>query len=81
MSEKLSKKEELAHKLAKSFNEKKDIKLYLYVVNHYKETAINKAYEDTMKVPDEKIKKTRSALFFFLMKKYDKEDKNISTID
>lgn len=73
MSETKNKREELAHKIAKSFKEEKDIKLYLYMVNHYKESAINKAFENTMKVPDEKIKKTRSALFFFLVKKYEKE--------
>lgn len=68
-----STKEDLAHKIAKSFKEEKEIKLYLYMTKHYKETAIHKAYEDTMKVPDDKIKKTRSALFFYLVKKYDKE--------
>ncbi|MGP8321424.1 MAG: hypothetical protein ACT6FE_03750 [Methanosarcinaceae archaeon] len=73
MSQTKRTKEDLALKIAKSFNEEKDVKLYLYMTKHYKETAINKAYENTMKVPDEKIKKTRSALFFFLVKKYDKE--------
>ena len=68
-----SEKENMAHKIAKLFKEEKDIKLYLYVVNHYKESAIHRAFEETMKVPNKEIKKTRSALFFYLLKKYDKE--------
>ncbi len=73
MSKQKQKKERLALKIAKLFKEKEKIKLYLYVVNHYKESAIDKALEDTMKVENDKIKKSRSALFFHLLKKYDKE--------
>ncbi len=73
MSKQKQKKERLAHKIAKLFNENEKIKLYLYVVNHYKESAIDKALVDTMKVPNIEIKKSRSALFFNLLKKYDKE--------
>ncbi len=73
MSKQKQKKERLALKIAKLFKEKEKIKLYLYVVNHYKESAIDKAFEETMKVPNIEIKKSRSALFFHLLKKYDKE--------
>lgn len=74
MQESKNKKEDLASKIAKSCKAEKDMKLFLYMVNHHKESTINKAYEDTMKVPDDKIKKTRSALFFFLVKKYDNHE-------
>lgn len=73
MPQSINKHEELAHKIAKSLKEEKDIKLYLYIVKHYKESAIRRAFQETMLVPDEKIKKTRSALFFYLLKKYDRE--------
>ncbi|MEZ5358866.1 MAG: hypothetical protein R3F48_08535 [Candidatus Zixiibacteriota bacterium] len=73
MSKEKDKKEQLARKIAKLFKEEDSIKLYEYTVNHYKESAINKALDETMKVPNDRIKKSRSALFFHLLKKYDKE--------
>ena len=68
-----NKDNDLAHKIAKAFNEEDKIQQYVYTVNHYKRSAVERAFKETMLVPDERITKTRAALFFHILKNYDKD--------
>jgi hypothetical protein len=68
--EKPTSKDQLATEIAKAFQEGHRTELYRYIFQGHNEAVIKKAFEDTKKVPADKIKKTRSALFFFLLNKY-----------
>lgn len=63
-------KDELATEIAKTFQEEHRVELYRYIFQKHDESIIRKAFEETTKVPVSKIKKSKSALFFFLLNKY-----------
>jgi len=65
-----STKKKLAIEIAKEFKEAEKVALYEALLDRYEETTIRQAFEDTKKVPLEKIKKSKSALFMFLLRKY-----------
>lgn len=69
MSKQIDNREELASQIATAFKEIEQIKLYQHVCSQHDYTVIKQAFDDTMKVPSDKIKKSRSALFFYLLKK------------
>ena len=63
-------KDDMAMDIAKTFKEEHRADLYRYVFRKHDESTIRKAFEETTKVPDSKIKKSKSALFFYLLNKY-----------
>ena len=63
-------KDDLAMDIAKTFKEEHRTDLYRYIFQKHDESTIRKAFEETIKVPDSKIKKSKSALFFYLLNKY-----------
>lgn len=63
-----SKGEELANEIAKEFREEEQVNLYQHICQQYDDAVVRSAFADAMKVPSEKIKKSRSALFFYLLK-------------
>lgn len=63
-------KDDLAMEIAKTFKEEHRTDLYRYIFQKHDESTIRRAFEETMKVPDSKIKKSKSALFFYLLNKY-----------
>jgi hypothetical protein len=63
-------KEDLANEIAKDFKEEERIELFQQVFQRHDESTIQRAYEDVKKVPISKIKKSQSALFFYLLNKY-----------
>lgn len=68
--EKPTSKDDLATDIAKTFKEEHRTDLYRYIFQKHDESTIRKAFEETIKVPVSKIKKTQSALFFYLLNKY-----------
>jgi len=68
--EKPTSKDDLAAEIAKTFQEEHRIELYRYIFHKHDESIIRKAFEEASKVPVSKIKKSKSALFFFLLNKY-----------
>ena len=68
--EKPTSKDELAMDIAKTFKEEHRTDLYRYIFQKHDESTIRRAFEETIKVPDSKIKKSKSALFFYLLNKY-----------
>ena len=71
--EKRSSHDDLATEIAKAFHEEDRVELYRYVFRKHSEAVIKRAFEEVKKVPVEKIKKSQSALFFFLLNKYEEE--------
>ena len=63
-------KDDLAMEIAKTFKEEHRTDLYRYIFQKHDESTIRRAFEETIKVPDSKIKKSKSALFFYLLNKY-----------
>jgi len=65
-----SSKDDLATEIAKTFQEAHRTELYRYIFQRHDESTIRKAFEETTKVPVSKIRKSKSALFFYLLNKY-----------
>ena len=63
-------RDDLAAEIAKTFQEAHRTELYRYVFQKHDESTIRKAFEETTKVPVSRIRKSKSALFFFLLNKY-----------
>jgi len=63
---------QLAKKISNDFKEPEKLDLYENLLMHYSVETIQQAYDDVKKVPVEKIKKSQSALFIYLLRKYDK---------
>lgn len=64
------KKKVLAREIAIAFKEENKVELYEYIFEKYDISRIQKVYDQVKLVPDDKIKKSRSALFFYLLYKY-----------
>ncbi len=67
--DKQSSKDDLAMAIAKAFQEESRIDLYRHVFQKHDVPTIRKTFEKVNKVPVGKIKKSKSALFFFLLNK------------
>lgn len=70
MTNQQSIKKDLAIEITNEFKEPEKVVLYETLLEKYEEKTIRQAFEDTKKVPLNKIKKSQSALFLFLLKKY-----------
>ena len=70
-----TKKELLAVDLAKELNDKRNLPLYLYYSKKYPEPLIRKALGEVKEIPPKRIKKSKAALFTYLLKKYDENKK------
>lgn len=71
--EKPTSKDDLAVEIAKAFQEVHRTGLYKHVFQHHKVSDIVKAFDQATEVPAEDIRKSRSALFFFLLNKYEEK--------
>ena len=63
-------KDDLAVEIAKSFQEEQRTDLYRYIFQKHEEATIIRAFDEVTKLPASKIKKSKSALFFYLLNKY-----------
>jgi hypothetical protein len=68
--------DKLALEIAKALGEEKKLPLYRMVCENRSEEVVRRAFERTKKTPQQKIKKSRSALFFYLVNKYADEKQN-----
>ncbi len=74
-----NRKERLALDLAKALNDPKGLALYISYSNKYPENLLRKTLGVVNKIPDEKIKKSRGALFNYLIQKHaQKTSQNLS---
>jgi hypothetical protein len=63
----LSKEESFAEELAAGLNDIANLNFYLSITSKYHEQFLRNIYEYVRSIPDEKIKKTRGALFNYLL--------------
>ena len=61
----------LALEIAKGFNDEKRLPLYRQICSGHSQSLVYRAFKETMNLPLHKIKKSRRALFIFLIKKYE----------
>jgi len=68
--------ERQAQRIAKEFQDEDNLGYYEDLCERYPEHLINRAFSEVLKIPQAKIKKSRGALFTYLLKKYaDKKEK------
>ncbi len=67
------KEEVLAREIAHTFNDMEGIGLYLDYCRRYPESIIRRAYGEVKELPDSAIRRSRGALFNYLVQKYAKE--------
>ena len=65
-----TKREQVAHTIAQTFHEEERVKLYLIYCKKYPLSLIFRAFSEAKSFPEAKIKKSRAALFFYLIKTY-----------
>ena len=65
-----------AEEIARRLGDENSIALFQAVVRRYPEEIIRRAYEETLAYPAEKIRKSRGAIFIYLVKKYANHDHN-----
>ena len=68
-----SKRELLAQTIAQAFNDTEQISLYLNYCKKYPLALVLRAYAEAKSIPPAQIKKSRAAIFFYLIKKYGHE--------
>ncbi len=66
----------LALDLAEKLNDYEGIALYISYAKKYPESLLRGVLGEVMEIPDEKIKKSRGALFNHLVKRYGQENYN-----
>lgn len=65
-----TKREYLAYMIAETFNDVDQIKLYTNYCKKYPLMLIQRAFAEAKSFPEERIKKSRAAIFFYLIKTY-----------
>jgi hypothetical protein len=62
------KEKSLAYELASALNDLEALPVYIAFSQTYQETFLRKTLNRVMSIPDEKIKRTRGALFTYLVR-------------
>ncbi|MBI5021145.1 MAG: hypothetical protein HZB59_06900 [Ignavibacteriales bacterium] len=65
-----SKEKSIAQEIASSLNDPESLSLYELYARKYSEPLLRKILDEVLRVPAERIKKSRGALFTYLLKKY-----------
>ena len=71
-----SKQNNLAYELATTLQDKESLVVYEAFARKYNEEFLRKTLAKVMSVPDDKIKRTRGALFTFLIQQHAKFGNN-----
>ena len=58
----------LAYELARALNDMESLPVYIGFTEKYQEAFLRRMLQKVMSLPDEKIKRTRGALFTYLIK-------------
>lgn len=70
----LTKEELLALDLAEGLNDRPNLGFYISACRKHSESFLRKIYSEVKEVPLSKIKKSKGALFNYLIQKYDKNN-------
>lgn len=65
-----SKREHFAHTMAQTFNDSERVNLYLNCCKRYPLSLVYRAYAEAKSIPLDQVRKSRAAIFFYLIKKY-----------
>lgn len=60
----------LAHNIAAAFDDTDCLRQYLVCCRKYPPAVVQKAFQDARSFPPAQIKKSRAAIFFYLVKHY-----------
>lgn len=71
-----SKQEELALESAKGVGEEESLPIFRSFAERYPEGLLRRVYEQALKIPEEKIRKSKGAIFNYLLKKYARQNKS-----
>jgi len=71
-SDKRTEVDVLAQRIAREFKDGASVLTYRSLVELYEEKDIVRAFDRVKAIPDDKIKKSRAALFIYLVKRYAK---------
>lgn len=66
-----SKRGHLARMMAQAFNDSERVNLYLSYCKKYPLSLVFRAFAEAKAVPGNQVRKSRAAIFFYLIKKYD----------
>ena len=70
----LTREELLARDLAAGLDDEENLRFYLSVCRKYPEEFLRKTYSQVKQIPEKKIKKSRGALFNYLIQKHEKNN-------
>ncbi len=62
----------LANEIAETLEDRESLNAYLYYADKYKEEYLQKILDKVMSIPTKDIRKTRGALFTYLLKNHGK---------
>jgi hypothetical protein len=65
-----TKQEHLAQMIANAFQDRDQLPMYVRYCTKYPPAVIERAFADARSVPEAQIRKSRAAIFFFLVKTY-----------
>ena len=71
-----TREELLAYDLSQALNDRNGLALYLSYSKRFPESLLRQTLGEVMEIPQEMIKKSRAALFNYLISKHDKTNKN-----
>jgi hypothetical protein len=66
--------DELAQEIAKGLGEDEYLPVFRKLVRKYPEDVVRRAYERTLEIPAERVRKSRGALFNYLIKQYGRKN-------
>ena len=72
----MTREELLAYDLSQALNDRNGLALYLSYSKRFPESLLRQTLGEVMEIPQEMIKKSRAALFNYLISKHDKTNKN-----
>lgn len=70
----LTREELLGRDLAAGLDDEENLRFYLSVCRKYPEEFLRKTYSQVKQIPEKKIKKSRGALFNYLVQKHEKNN-------
>ena len=65
-----NKREQFAQAIAESFNDQEHLSRYQQACKKYPMAILYRAYSEAKSMPAEQVKKSRTAIFFYLIKRY-----------
>lgn len=74
-----NRQETLARAIAEAFDDEGKLSLYATYCRKYPLPLIYRAFSEARSVPREKIRKSRAAIFFYLVKLYDNQTRHNSS--